>query len=218
MVKELIFIHGRPACGKDTQVDLIMKSIHSSYKISGVYRSAFTRTDEYSKFYDLVAPHMKPLGKGIDIPGKVVVDILSQIIDDRSACGDKTLFVCGLIRTIDHKRALDSFFLDKSELVVKHLYFSTPESMAIEHAQRRMVEDRKKGSERQDDKVELIKARLKRFKINTIPMLRELEKEKKLTIIRADRTIDEVECDFRSFLVSETSINDLNRSRSVERA
>jgi len=217
MVKELIFVHGRPACGKDTQVDLVVNSVIGAYKISGVYRSAFTRTGEYAKFHNLVAPHIKPLGKGIDIPGKVVVDILCQIVDDRSFHGDDVLFVCGLIRTVDHKRALDTFLAQKNELAIKHVYFSSPESMAIEHAQRRMEEDRKTGKERLDDKVELMKARLDRFKTNTIPMLKELENEKKLTIIRADRSIDEVACDFRNFIVAETGINDLRRQRACER-
>lgn len=218
MMKELIFVHGRPACGKDTLVDFIINSTTGTHKISGVYRSAFTRTGEYARLHDLVAPYMKPIGKGIDIPGKVVMDILHNIIDDRSSHGDEALFVCGLIRTVDHKKALDVFLSQKSEITVKHVYFSAPESMAIERAQRRMMEDSKSGKERQDDKVELMKARLERFKANTIPMLKELENEGKLTVIRADKSIGEVAHDFRNFIVTETSVyNDFTRLRVGER-
>ena len=111
------------------------------------------------------------------------------------------------------------FLSQRNEITVKHIYFSTPESMAIEHAQRRKVENSKIGNERQDDKVELMKARLERFKANTIPMLKELENERKLTIIRADKSISEVAHDFRDFIVTETSIyNGLTRLRMGERA
>ena len=112
----LDFLHGRPACGKDTQANLLLLDIAHSSKVSGVYRSAFTQTGSYTKYHDLVKPYIKPLGQGIDIPGKVVADILADIIKNAREQGITTLLICGLLRTPDHKKAIDELLKGDHEL------------------------------------------------------------------------------------------------------
>lgn len=205
MLKNLVFIHGRPACGKDTQSDLITASFPNSYKISGVYRSAFTQVGDYAQYHDQVSPYIKPLGKGIDIPGHAVINILNDIVESKPSNNDTVFLICGLLRTIDHKNKLYELMGDRDDLKIKHVYLSSPESMSISHAQKRMTKDREEGEERTDDRIVLMQARLDRYKKNTIPMLKELQNEGRLKIIRADRPVDEVNIDIRKYLSTELS-------------
>lgn len=200
MSTNLVFIHGRPACGKDTQADLITSILPKATKISGVYRSAFTQRGMYEKYHSLVFPYIKPLGKGINIPGQVVADILEDIVTERSQQDYELFLICGLIRTIDHKRAIEERFCSKNQINLEHIYLATYDSMAIEHAQHRLHDTTKGDENRIDDQVELMQARLERYRKNTIPMLGELHDQRKLKTIRADRPISDVNLDIQMHL------------------
>jgi len=200
----LNFIHGRPACGKDTQVDMLTRTIPHSAKVSGVYRSAFTQKGQYAKYHEVVAPYIKPIGQGIDIPGKVVADIFEGIILDNKKRGIDTLFICGLPRTVDHKRAIDVFLETYHELNSKHIYLAAGENRSLLQATIRLKVDSKNGGGRIDDSVELMRARLARYRKDTLPMLKEIEQEGKLNIIRADCSIEEIHSRLKELLLPQS--------------
>ncbi len=195
------FLHGRPAVGKDTQADLLTQKIPSSIKISGVYRSAFTQEGPYAKYYHLVAPYIKPLGQGIDIPGLAVSKILKDIVENKTAEGISTFIVCGLLRTVDHKKAIDMWLANESKGIKSvHIYLTTTEGRALDHAHTRRSNYSPSGLQRPDDTDELMATRLLRYKQNTLPMLKQLHDEGRLSIIRADRSITEVCADLQQSL------------------
>lgn len=111
-----------------------------------------------------------------------------------------TFLICGLLRTIDHKRAVDAFVSSNNELTPNHIYLATPEGKSFKQAHVRSQGDQREGRARLDDDDALMQARLARYKTNTIPMLKELEREGRLHIIRADKPVDEIHSELKSLL------------------
>ena len=177
----LNFIHGRPGSGKDTQADLLTKITPHALKVSGIYRSAYTKQGPFERYHDLVAPYIKPLGLGIDMPAKTVSFILQDIVKRGRADGFSSFFICGLLRATSHKEAVDQWLNQNPEVSARHIYLANSEGKALAQSQSR--------GQRIDDTQQLMKARLSRFRTNSLPMLKSLEDEGRLIIVRADREI-----------------------------
>ena len=177
----LNFIHGRPGCGKDTQADLLTMVTPHSLKASGIYRGAYTKQGQFARYHDLVAPFIKPLGQGIDMPAKTVNFILKDIVKRGRADGFSSFFICGLLRATSHKEAIDQWLTQTPEVSARHIYLATSEGKALAQSQSR--------NQRIDDAPLLMQARLSRFRSNSLPMLQSLEDEGRLTIVKADREI-----------------------------
>lgn len=186
------FLHGRPACGKDSQADLLVKDILNSSKVSGVYRSAFTKLGPYAKYHEIVKPYMLPLGEGIEIPGIQVVRILEGIVEDEQTRGIETLFVCGLLRSLDHLKAVDNLFSAHEKVDFNHIYINTSQKRALEQTLIRFNSDVQNGNARLDDKLDLMKRRLARFDRKVLPMLEELMKDNRLLVVDGEQPIETV--------------------------
>jgi len=186
---ELLFFHGKPASGKDAQAAKLAAEFPDCGIISGVFRSAFTSTGQFAKYHDIVAPHILPLGKGIDIPGVTIAELLRNIISDNIETGKRALIVCGLLRTPSHLIETQKWlsYQREHEIASNHIYFVTTDEECLSRAKNRLKEHEKEGLARQDDAENLLKARLSRWHQNTKPMLNILFGEGKLNIIKANR-------------------------------
>ena len=87
---------------------------------------------------------------------------------------------------------------------VNHIYLSVPENKSLNQTQVRFENDQQAGQSRIDDTDLLMRARLMRFRRNTIPMLKELQKEHRLNLIRADRPINEIHNEIKKLLIPGT--------------
>lgn len=191
---ELLFFHGKPASGKDTQAEILSSEVPTFGVVSGVFRSAFTSIGMYAKYHDIVAPHILPLGKGIDIPGLTIANLLKSIIIDNIKLGKRGLIVCGLLRTPSHLIETQKWLSTQNEfgITTNHIYFATTNELSLERAKNRRIENAKIGNVRKDDDEFLFKARLSRWSLNTKPLLNMLLGEGELNIVKVNKTPQEV--------------------------
>jgi adenylate kinase family enzyme len=191
---DLIFFHGKPASGKDTQANRVIQYIPSCVKVSGVYRSTITKTGEFAKYHSMVKPYILPIGEGIDIPGQIVSQLLQSIVGDKMKEGARTIVVCGLLRTCDHLINVDKWIDSEKKFKVRthNIYYATLDGHSLIRSQVRLKEMSRQDYSRPEDNEPLVKARLMRYRDNTGPMLKMLLADGRLKIIRADREIEEV--------------------------
>jgi len=201
----IIFFHGKPASGKDTQANLLIDLLPSCHIVSGVYRSAFTQKGKYAKYHKTVKPCIQPFGKGIDIPGETVAQLLRNIVVDELKTGSETLIVCGLPRTIDHLAAIDAMIKRESETIITdhHFCFDCSNETSLKRAAIRRNLQSQSNSDRPDDVRRLMKKRLDRYSTRTKNMLEVLKKEERLHIIESN-------CD--SLVIHQKIINILNQT------
>lgn len=185
---EIHFIHGKPASGKDVQSTLLSNTISSSQVVSGVYRKAYLAEDPYSQYNTQVSKFILPLGEGMNIPGVVVKDIFENIIKFGINSDFYVFFVCGFLRQLDHYLEINSFILEQG-FNSTHTYLAVPDRYAISRAEERK---RSSGLSRPDDSPYFVSRRLERYKEKTLPMLKIINRDKGLSIIKATSSIPTV--------------------------
>lgn len=179
-----IFINGRPCAGKDTQADLIVEALGSSaVKISTgeIFRGAKANKGEYAKYHDALEFCVSHVDCGGLIPDKDIVSIVEKVIRDKVEGGITTLVFTGFPRTIGQLREIDRLFKDD----IKHfLSFEVSEETAKSRAELRIDSDLKKGDvPRPEDVGDRFITRQVEYSTKTLPMLKKLEKEGRLTHI-----------------------------------
>jgi adenylate kinase family enzyme len=178
-----IFLHGKPAIGKDAQANLLKHSFPKSRKVSGIYRSAIKGEGEFAQFHDEIKPHTLPMGEGVNIPGELVVKMLDSAVQKGIAEGDDTFIFCGILRNTEHLKSVDEWIDRLSQtrnIRTDHISYEASDEVALKRANYRLLKSQLEGTSRPDDSPELIALRVKRFNERVVPLLDQLSLEGRL--------------------------------------
>lgn len=206
---------GAPGAGKGTQADIIVKEMGLPHVASGdLFRQALKDAT--------------PLGKQAESymkAGKLVPDeITIKMILERIAqpdCKNGCVFD-GFPRTLEQAKALDAALEKAGKSIEKAIYIEVPEAALLDRLTGRYVCrvcqtpyhirnsppknegvcDKCSGElyQREDDKEETIKERLKVYFAQTMPLLEYYEKRGKLLRVNGNQPIDEVGKEIVKFL------------------
>lgn len=194
----LIYVHGMPASGKDTQAQKIKDGLPNSDLIvpGEIFRNANDPKNKYHPYYDLVAPYQDIVNKGDIVPEEVTMQLVAELIDVRNRAGITNFVFTGFPRTKKQLELLDDYIKSVKEghgwrepIREEHIAYIVRESDAIKRAENRNNND---TQQREDDALSIVKHRLEVYKGRTYPMLEKLAKEGRLTVIRGDRSIEHV--------------------------
>jgi len=171
-----ILLIGPPGSGKDTQSDLLQAK-HSFKEIS----TGDLSRREIQKGTPEGLKIKKLLDEGKFVPTELMYEILSREINNLD--GDENLILNGVVRIPDQVEKLDKMLasLNKSLDFVVHI--DVLEDVIVERLTER---------KREDDKVEIIKNRIKEYKETITPILNAYKERGILKNIDGDSTVDEV--------------------------
>lgn len=194
-----VFINGRSSSGKDTQADLLIAQNSHAVRIStgDIYRGAKTQDGKYGRFHEQIKPYIEHVDSGGYIPDEVILPIVDQVIKDHIQDGKDTFIFTGFPRTVDQLYAVDKYIQSmegKYEKVnVNYVCYAVLEQHSILRAEKRRRNAQRKGfTVREDDNSTVVLRRLQIYKEKTEPMLKLLLREKRLLIIKSNRTINDV--------------------------
>lgn len=191
-----IYVHGRPASGKDTQAKKIQEGLPNSVMIvpGEIFRNASDPKNPYYIYYDEVSPYLNNVDKGEIVPEEVTMDIVKDLVGRYSEQGIENFVFTGFPRT---KRQLD--LVDDYVSMLKgtlekrvgetHVVYILSEAEVKERSKHRKESD---NTRRADDNTIAVENRLKVFRESTVPMLAKLAKERRLISIRGEGSIEEV--------------------------
>lgn len=166
MIK-FIFISGPPGSGKSTQAKLVSEELGFSYFDSG----------------DIIRSHIKDgtiegegeLGKGLLMPIKPVLILAKKELSKLIESGVKGVIISGIPRSIEQAFGIDEEegiinFLSKKYERYEMLFINLniPEEESIKR-------NLKRNEGRIDDKLDVLKIRLKIFKEKSLPVYSELK-------------------------------------------
>lgn len=206
---QLIFINGKGSSGKDTQAELLLKTIPNAIRIStgDIYRSAREQTGEFAKYSSLILPYVAHVDNGGYLPDELIVGIVKDVIKEKTQEGVETFVFTGFPRTESQLNWVDKMITKLSPycpLKASFLYYELSNETSRKRAAIRREQAVREGKPiRPDDKEEIIERRLQFFRELTLPMLQKLEQEGRLLKISAQETINEIHTETRISLGKE---------------
>ncbi|OGM60294.1 hypothetical protein A2955_03410 [Candidatus Woesebacteria bacterium RIFCSPLOWO2_01_FULL_37_19] len=193
-----IFLHGRGGSGKDTQADLLAQELPNVLRISTgeIYRGAKSGEGEYGRFHTLVEPYIEHVDSGHFLPDSIILQMVGSVIEEKVGQGFKNFIFTGFPRTEEQQTAIDEWVKENGEkgLVQSiNILYAVLEDHTRERSEKRRISDiETKGGSRYDDQPKAVESKLKSFTTLTLPMLKKLNDEGLLNVIRANRSIEEI--------------------------
>lgn len=193
-----IFINGKGGSGKDTQAEILQKSLgEKTLKLSTgeIYRDARDGVGEFGKYHDLIKPFIAEVDKmGGYVSDEVIFKIVQVVLADKLSEGFETIIFTGFPRTEGQLKLMDELVNSLENSISTHIHFDISDDISRCRAKYR----REKAEEnnlpiRDDDKEEVVEKRLKTFRELTYPMLLSLDFENRLISINAEGTIQDIE-------------------------
>lgn len=202
-IKMNLIIIGAPASGKGTQAEKLSKEYNLKHISTGeLLREALEIKDELIKKYE------KDILSGKLVPDKLVINILKKNLP-------KTNFIIdGSPRTIEQAKEIE-----KITKIDKVIFLDLEDRESIRRISGRRICPKCKRTyhietnppkqknicdfcnakliQREDDKEEVVKERLKLFHKNTEPILDYYKKQNKLIIINGNQSIEKVYKDIK---------------------
>lgn len=193
----IIFLTGKPACGKDTQAKLLSKKLNfeiitTSKVIENFFRS-FKR--KYLKIGNIeinIQKQKKIMTKGKLISYRLVSYIILKILKKKIK-EKKSLIFAGSPRSLFEARTYIKFLKNLKNIKPYFFYLNISDKTAIQRAL-----NRKEG--RPDDNLKIIKLRLEVFRKEIKPMLIWLKKQKLLITINGEKPPEKISEDILSFI------------------
>ena len=193
-----IFFIGKGGCGKDTQADVLLKKIDDSVKISTgeIYRSAKDNTGEFAKYHSILEPYIANVDSGCYIPDEPIVNIVKEVILEKTNEGVSTFLFTGFPRTVIQLNLVDEMLAEMSkdfEVLPDYVYYPVTDEVTRQRSAARNEIAKANGlPPRDDDRPESVEKKLKTFHELTRPLIERLAIEDRLIIIPAERTIPEI--------------------------
>jgi adenylate kinase len=203
-----IILLGAPGAGKGTQAMTLANSLNSPHIATGdLFRAAL------SQGTPLGVEAKKYMDKGELVPDSVTVNMLLDRISDPDA--DNGYILDGFPRTVKQAEALDKALIEREEAIDMAILVDVSEDELVErltgrwicrvcqrpyHAQnnpplKQGVCDLDSGDlyQRDDDKPDTVRNRLKIYDSETSPLISFFENQGKLSRINGEQEIDQVE-------------------------
>ena len=206
---------GAPGAGKGTQADIIVREMGLPHVASGdLFRQALKNATPLGKQAESYMKAGKLVPDEITI--KMILERIAQI-DCKNGC-----VFDGFPRTLEQAKALDAALAKEGKSIEKAIYIEVPEAALLERLtgryicrvcqtpyhiknsppKRAGICDKCSGElyQRDDDKEETIKERLKVYFAQTMPLLEYYEKKGKLLRVNGNQSIEAVSQDIIEFL------------------
>ncbi|GIW65962.1 MAG: adenylate kinase [Candidatus Parcubacteria bacterium] len=189
MIK-VIFLIGKPACGKDTQADLLaekfnLKKITTSKELE-YFLSHYKK--KYFKIGNIKINLKKQLinkNKGKLVSYRLISFLVNKLIKENIKNGNSIIFAGSPRSRYEAKNAIK--LLKKLNVDYYFIYLKIRDKTAI----KRML-IRSKIEKRADDNLKTIRLRLKLFKNEIMPMINYLKSKKNLNIVNGEGSIKQV--------------------------
>lgn len=153
-----LIIFGSPGAGKGTQAQLLARDYNLSHISSGqLLREAALSEDQGGEISSY-------LDKGHLVPDDIIMKLMSPEI--RKHLATDGLILDGYPRTIAQAKSLDKLFLDNNLKPAKVINLDLEESIAIDR-----IMSRAKYSNRSDDQLRVVSARLSIYQEQTKPLI-----------------------------------------------
>ncbi len=203
---KFVFLNGKGSSGKDTQAEALVAGLSGAVRIStgDIYRGARTPDGNYGEFHYLLAPFIESVDNGGYFPDELMMEIVLQVIEKQVSENNSLFIFTGFPRTLPQLRGIDCLLdtlREKYEVEALFVYLAVLDTHSKDRAQSRR---NKAVVPRPDDESEVVSKRLGVFHEKTKPMIRELIKENRLCIVRANRGVEKVNDD----LMLVISVND----------
>ena len=198
---KFIFFIGKGGSGKDTQANLLLDRFQDSVKIStgDVYRGAKDSIGEYAKYHSVLESCITNVNSGGYIPDEPIVNIVKEIILEKTKSGINTFLFTGFPRTVKQLNLVDEMFSDMSqdfEIFQNYIYYPVSDEATRKRSEMRNEIARASGlSLREDDRPVSVEKKLKAFYELTNPLVEKLAAEGRLITIEAERTVLEIEAE-----------------------
>jgi len=186
-----IHLLGKPGSGKDTQATRIENSFPKTIAIvstGDIFRGATSPEGKYGQYYGLLKPHIENTNNGALIPDDIIVRIVNMDLEERLRKGFTTLIYTGYPRTIGQLIEIDKS--PKNDIFV--FLDCTQENAQLRIKERYEKDIKARRNPREDDKPEKLPKRFETFNNQTLPLVNELQTQKRLITIDANATIKEV--------------------------
>lgn len=206
---QFIFFIGKGGSGKDTQADLLLKKLQDSVKLSTgeIYRGAKDCVGEFAKYHSILEPYIANVDSGGYIPDEPIVKIVKEVLLEKTENGITTFLFTGFPRTVTQLNLVDDMFIEMSkdfEIFPNYIYYPVSDETTKERSKNR--NDLAKASNlslRDDDRPESVEKKLRTFHELTRPLIERLAIEDRLIVIKAERTIPEIEVETSTRLSKE---------------
>jgi len=194
---EIIYINGKPGCGKDTQACEILKlfpNISKRISTGDIYRGAKTPEGEYGQYYEQIKPHIDFVdNKGGLVPDDIIVPIVKQVILTENKKNNISEFIfTGFPRTVGQLEEVNKMThqLNSQNYFIN---YQLSDKISQQRAKHRREKCLVSGENiRNDDQPDVVLRRLKTFHQQTQPVLDKLKQENRLITIDASGTIEEI--------------------------
>ena len=203
-----IFINGKKACGKDTQADLLVKTLgDKAIKLSTgeVYRKARDYDPEFVEFRPIIEPYIDMVdNQGKYYPPAVAMEIVEKLVAKRMAEGKEIFVLTGFPRNLEQLELTDALLKTIEGSLSYHLFFDVSDDSIRERARIRTETAIREGTkQRPEDQLECVEMGLDTYREETYPMLLKLDQERRLISIDAEGTIADIEKETSSIISKE---------------
>ncbi len=184
-----LVVFGAPGSGKGTQSARLIDE-YGLYHISTgeLLRDHIARDTELGRIADSF------ISKGQLIPDKLMIDILSQTLDENPETANGVIFD-GFPRTIDQAKALKVMLANRGAKVNAVIGLEVPDEELVDRLLKRGLE-----SGRSDDNLETIGKRLKVYNEQTVPLRDYYISEGKYYGIKGTGAVDDIFNDIKEQL------------------
>lgn len=194
-----IFLHGRGGSGKDTQAELLTKKFPDAMRLStgDMYRGAKSGSGEYAQFYPLVEPYIDYVDSGHFLPDNVILQMVNEVVGQKTAEGTNKFIFTGFPRTNEQLDTIDEWTQtlrnNEREVQVNNICYAVLEQHARSRSEnRRQEHEEQRIPIRTDDDPVAVENKLKSYRDLTLPMLKRLSSEGRLSIVKANGSIENV--------------------------
>ncbi len=205
-----VFLHGKGSSGKDTIAANLLEHTSNGVKIS---TGDIVRDSKIPghKYHDLLAPYtLSSDTAGKLVPDTVMVRVVQEEIEERVAQGTRFFVFTGFPRTEPQLTATDTMLLSMQETYpnkADHIVLAVLDRHSRERAERRaQLAEQQNQPVRSDDRFEVVERRLKVYAEYVLPMLKRLQDEGRLHIVRGNRDIPRVTEQTQGYLAQEQNI------------
>ena len=194
----IIYFHGMPCAGKDTQADKLLNQSEKPVKISTgeIFRDAIKQTGQYAKYYSYIEEDKETVFNGGLIQDKNIIEVvrleIKQVINE----GKRTIIFTGFPRTSEQSSRFDkivSRLSNEYHIDEKNVYLKIDGGTAIKRSVKRADDAEKFGSDiRKEDDPKKFGKRIVEFKEKTLLMIEKLKEKGRLITIDGTQEIKNV--------------------------
>lgn len=202
----IIYFHGKPCSGKDTQAELLSNSLKKTEKISTgeIFRGALSQEGRYAKYYKDLEKDIETVKNGGFIEDGTIVNIVKKEIRRCFKEGKRNFVFTGFPRTLNQSNLFNEMLLelnDRFYINENHFFLDISDETATKRSEERLRLNLKQGLKlRDEDRTEAFVKRLDIFREKTLPMILNIKESGRLKTINGEGRIEIIETEIALYL------------------